>query len=997
MKQTALGISETEPVSIGLDAAPDLPAFDFGIEIDAGTEDTPETRLDRWRRKLLDLTKRNRLLNLKPTKTAIRLISPNPAVLEDRLADGEKITVIPFERITGGQGERDPELFRERTGADYEREFATRAMERGQIVADLEAKDLEKGMIELYRKSRADIREGGANTLFLAIGVLRWKQSEDEQSSYRAPLLLLPVKLERKSARSQVKITLHDDEPVFNMTLLEMLRQDFEVSIPALEGELPTDASGIDVPLVWEIVRRAVKEIPGFEVREEVVLSTFSFAKYLMWKDLSDRAEILKKNDLVRHLIDTPRDSYERNTEIIEPKDIDTKIDLKNLYMPLPADSSQIVAVHASGEQNDFILEGPPGTGKSQTISNIIAHNLALGRKVLFVSEKMAALEVVYSRLKQHGLGDFCLELHSNKTNKKAVIDHLAQSWKSRRELTTDEWIKETTRLSELRDHLNSVVREIHRPAESGISPFKAIGRVVRYGDVHRLRLDWGDSLTCDPVNSPERYQELGDLVSKVALAFSEINSVDIDALGIINNVQWSYAWQGQLVSAASNLGRAAAKLLEATRNLQQAFGLQEKNPTQVELDGLSKLTECIEDAVKADHSLAFDLNVDEILEIAETAKSELVQYREISASLTCAVDDELVLKIPADELLARWSKSRSAFFGIKQWQQLSIRMALRSAAGKSKLSPEIDLPKLISMQSCRNKILELEGQVPATLPWNGLSTEVDDLDDRIVSIRKLKAAVSANMHDLESSTQVKKSLKTLFVEGRELLQPESKISVTVETYAQSLANYKEARAAFSSLANSDFSGETLEEIADGMSQIDQLQTQLNAWCRWLVAKREAHEAQLGSLVVALEQKVVESTDALEAFKTAYAYWLAPKLIDDREALRAFSSLAHEEKIRTFGELDQKVSELSVDFIRARLNGNICSPDDPSRPRGYKILSHEMNKQRAHKPVRQLISEMGSVITSLTPCMLMSPLSIAQFLPADATYSILSSLMKHLK
>src|SRR3546814_7941675 len=99
------------------------------------------------------------------------------------------------------------------------------------------------GLIELYRKAKSDLQEGGANTLFLALGMLKWKQSEDEARSYRAPLILVPVKLERRSARSQVKIMLHDDETVFNMTLLEMLRQDFNLRLPALEGELKKDDS----------------------------------------------------------------------------------------------------------------------------------------------------------------------------------------------------------------------------------------------------------------------------------------------------------------------------------------------------------------------------------------------------------------------------------------------------------------------------------------------------------------------------------------------------------------------------------------------------------------------------------------------------------------------------------------------------------------------------------------------------------------------------------
>ena len=125
--------------------------------------------------------------------------------------------------------------------------FAQDALSRNEIVANTDEKSLEKGVIELYRKSRADLEEGGANTLFLALGMLRWRPPEEKVRSYRAPLILQPIKLERRSAASKPYLTRHEDEPVFNLTLLEMLRQDFDIHLPELAGDLPVDEAGIDV------------------------------------------------------------------------------------------------------------------------------------------------------------------------------------------------------------------------------------------------------------------------------------------------------------------------------------------------------------------------------------------------------------------------------------------------------------------------------------------------------------------------------------------------------------------------------------------------------------------------------------------------------------------------------------------------------------------------------------------------------------------------------
>jgi hypothetical protein len=432
-----------------LDEAPDLPPFDSDTVVEEPPQ-TPAERLDRWKRSLLDLSKRNRLLNLKPSATAIPIFCPDPALLEDKIAEGKRISLVtPPERKN--TGEPDTALYHLRTGEDFAVKFATGALERNEIVANVEPKVLEKGAIELYRKAKADFEEGGSNTLFLALGMLRWSIPGDTKRSYRAPLILLPVKLERRSAASKPFLRNHEDDPVFNLTLLQMLRQDFHIEIPELADELPVDDHGVNVRLVWEMVRARIREVPGLEVVEEVVLSTFSFAKYLMWKDLAERTETLKASPFVRHVIDTPRDPYDAGASFLDPRGIDRTIDPSEIMAPLNADSSQIVAIHASGKGGDFVLEGPPGTGKSETIGNIIAHNLGLGHRVLFVSEKMAALDVVYRRLNACGLGDFCLELHSAKANKRAVLDQLGAAWEKRRSHPVEEWQRKASRLGEIR------------------------------------------------------------------------------------------------------------------------------------------------------------------------------------------------------------------------------------------------------------------------------------------------------------------------------------------------------------------------------------------------------------------------------------------------------------------------------------------------------------------------------------------------------------------
>lgn len=216
--------------------------------------------------------------------------------LEDRLAAGSRFKIQGRPTVLDGSDGRDLELIKERMNEDARRAYLADAMARGELHADLPESELDVRLTDLFRAARACfLEEGGANVLYLCLGFLKWTP-QDGVGPYRAPLVLIPVQLERKSVRSGFKLALHEDEARINPTLLQMLRFDHGLSMPELDGDLPTDKSGIDLPAIWRIVRQHTKDLKGWEVVEDVVLATLSFTKYLMWKDLVDRTDQLKRN-----------------------------------------------------------------------------------------------------------------------------------------------------------------------------------------------------------------------------------------------------------------------------------------------------------------------------------------------------------------------------------------------------------------------------------------------------------------------------------------------------------------------------------------------------------------------------------------------------------------------------------------------------------------------------------------------------------------------------
>jgi hypothetical protein len=274
------------------------------------------------------------LLNVSPGRTALKLVCPDVAKLEDSLAAGGKIKIVAAPPLDAG--ERDAALHTQRTGEQLLDAYAADALGRGEVISPLNNKDLEAILIELYRRTKSDLQEGGANTLFLAVGFLSWKREPGDAKSYRAPLILIPIALERKTARSEVKMSAHEDKARFNGTLIEMLRQDFTLhDLDRFEQDLPEDESGVDVPAVLAATRTAVRDMKGFEVIEEVMLGTFSFSKYLMWKDLTDRTEQLLQNRVVKHLLETPCEPFPCDVGIPAPAELDALIDPKALFTPL--------------------------------------------------------------------------------------------------------------------------------------------------------------------------------------------------------------------------------------------------------------------------------------------------------------------------------------------------------------------------------------------------------------------------------------------------------------------------------------------------------------------------------------------------------------------------------------------------------------------------------------------------------------------------------------
>ena len=978
------GDTAAEPVAVeqSLEEAPALPDFDEDTQ-DAAPR-TPEGRLERWQRKLLDLSARNPLLNHKTTKLSLPILCPEPGKLEDKLAEGARISIRAL-RGPADKGQ-DANLHAQRTGEVISEAYAREVLDKKEVLVDLPEGDLSKRAVEIYRKAQVSLQEGGANTLYLALGFLLWKREETDTKRFRAPLILLPVSLERKSVRSGVKIVKHDDEPRFNTTLLQMLRQDFAIDIGGLDGALPEDESGVDVDGIWNKLRKAVKDAPGFEVVEDVVLGHFSFAKYLMWKDLADRTDELRNNAVVQHLIDTPREPYGSEIAFVDGNEIDAAYTPADLLAPLPADSSQMAAVATAERGKDFIVVGPPGTGKSQTIGNLIAHKLGKGRSVLFVSEKTAALEVVYRRLREIGLSHFCLQLHSNKANKAEVLGQLREAWDASETQAADDWQREADRLRNLRDKLNAVVQHLHKRHSNGLTPHEAIGVKIRDAELAaRVDLSWPRADQHDKATL-EAMRETVDALEVQAKAVGNISDTPFRVVGAGD---WSPTWENRLAERASALSRAARDLDAAATALCQALDIHPPDRGLARLETLNDLARLLLDSYRQDSAFALETNGADRVEALEQAVTHLRAYADAQARLSCAYEPMAWRHLDGDALGAEWAQALDAWWPKRVFAKRAVIKTLRAGGARGKPDPARDAPALAELRREGEAIDSLGRTLDGLRDWAQQDTDPATVATLQTLGARLQAVVGRLADDPQSYAESRRKLRTLLRDANDLLAPEAAVGRAADGLRGAMRDYEAARDAFDEVAEGAI-GERATEATDAMAAIRETadtianrHRELNKWCGWRNRRTQAMDHDLRPLVEGIERGDVPPDEIVDTFRAAYCGWWSSKAIEENEVLRTFSSPEHMDTIERFQHAVDRYQDVTARYIAARLASGLPARDGVKRSSQWGLLGREIQKKAKHKPVRQLVNEIPEVLTSLAPCLMMSPLSVAQYLPAN--------------
>jgi len=988
------GAPTLEPSAPAIEEMPALPPLDPAAlpSRAVATPDTPEGRLAKWKGRLLDLTLRNRLLNFKPSKTTLRVLCPDLAALEDILAEGKDFKLRAKPLLMTGVDTRDAALYSARSGVDPFDALALDALGRGEIIVDAPEDALDARLLEIFRAASTGLEEGGANTLYLAFGFLQWKEEVHAETTLQAPILLVPVTLSRQSVRSGFRLTRHDDEALVNPTLLQKLAQDFSLKLPSFEL-LPSDDKGIDVGRILQTLRLHVAELRGWEVRDTIELGIFSFTKYLMWKDLQERQQQLLQNSVVAHLINNPGQAFASEGIGFDPRTLDATFRPQQLFAPMLADSSQLRAICAASEGKNLVIEGPPGTGKSQTITNLITHLLGTGRSVLFVSEKMAALEVVHRRLTSIGLGAFCLELHSSKARKADVLKQLGGALDAAGERSVREWEIEADRLWTLRQDLNGVAAALHQVHANDLTIYEAIGTTLAHGEWTPAEMGFASR----DAHTRAELDTLRETCRQMATLAGQLSNLSTHPLAAIGWRDWTPAWEQELLREVSRLESALTLLQDAAARY---FGLLELDHSALSQAELAILDEL------ADLLLAAPRIPAGVLTAAhdETARARLALLSRHGAARAQAWDrlggryrDDLAT-LDAATLRQEWMLAQQSWQP-KKWfaeRALLARMrAYRVDGVDGGAVSAADMPALLDALAAIN----LEDRVLERMQAEARLLLQDDFvqhktDWKLVDAAGLWAGRYADVvqrlagFDAELLAALQARLAPLVGEQRSALKPGMGLHAVLTAYRDAWRGAGQQRQIVERLAGAaslvDADSASLARLQGLLANWRSAARQLQPWTLWQRARHRAVAQGLGGIVAALEASSAPLAQVADYFELSYRSWWLREAIGAEPLLCSFSSADHERKIAEFRAADERFQSLTERYVAARLASQVphSAGMAPSADSEMGKLRRELQKQKKHMPIRQLVQNLPTLMPKLKPCLLMSPLSVAQYLDA---------------
>lgn len=915
-------------------------------------EDVP-ARVTQWKRELLDLSLRNRLIN-RSEKAAIELAVPDEILgaFEDMLHSGIGFDLRPDDGLAEVQGRR---------GVAYGTELDIPQLAEGvadsrQVITHLSEDRYGRDLLKLANTARTIVQETGANNLYLALGTLVW---ESDGKPLRSPLVLLPVTIKARTRGGRYVLRLDDTgSSTPNHSLLERLRVDLGVDLKGLADPVD-DGAGIDLDAVLASVRSEISELRlPFRVEPTVHLGIFAFSGFRLWKDLEDDWRSIIRNPLVHHLVHTPQEPFQDPAPEAEPRDLDELVSV----LPSSSDASQAKVVAEALDGRSMVVQGPPGTGKSQTITNLIVQAMVEGKRVLFVAEKQAALEVVARRLNDAGVGDLVLNLH-DEGQKPAAVKARIKSALDQTAHGDDEGLRTSLRsLASTRRELVQYVHAVHERNAAGLS----------YYSSRTLELAADDAAPL-----PITEHVVPRLTAEVRAEIERSMDAIADASRGVDR-RPDHPWRSLGAIVPENRVGEVADLSLEVRRLVETSPAPAKDALRVAQrpEHLARLADLLRTPWVS--ALQVEQISDPRWEQAVAAVLPQLNATGRRAMPAFELFRQEVLGGPLDEVRTLLTEARSAVI----MKNRKIRKAMAPLAPweiAGPVDPAVAEQIVNDLISLRDETQRLEGQIraiPGFQHWGQLSV----LDP------EARSAVTGNADWLRTHRlprpkdplgpdDFRSSALALFLMDRapaaDLLTRVADRWTSLE-FSVGAQLPSRASGTLAALVDGLAAGRSEERTVHGLQMWNDLEQAVAALRR--IGAESAADAVLDG--------GVPTDDLALSFQVGFAQASRSER-GQAGRLRAFDGPRHDQRIRRFMEQSGTAREASKSVAASRVIAHRADGADASSRRMISDLRRAVGGRSAPK-IRTLISKYGEVISRLTPCVLVSPDSAARFIPSDA-------------
>jgi very-short-patch-repair endonuclease len=920
-----------------------------------------------WQDRVLDLTKSNPLIGLNRSRvTKLRVTSPDAVTLFSRLAVDETTLKLPrVRKRSSGRTEPDQDSL-----LDGEEAFEW-VVNPGDITFDAKAAELLRALKRLHDNARTTVEERGVTTLHLTFGALRWRDELFGDSV--SPLWMVPCELENKGPDAPLRLRAVDEEAQINPALEYCLRERHKIRLP----ELVEDPDATSLTRLLRDVRELVRE-QHWDVTDEVWLSTFSFESLVIYRDLKALADVAVDHQVVATLA---RAVPAVGASEALGDDLDSTSPSSGVPIPvLSTDSSQLAALTVAATGRHVVVHGPPGTGKSQTIANLIADALSNNRKVLFVSAKMAALNVVHGRLKELGLQHFCLEAHSTKAGKQKIIDELRRTLEHEAVSDSSALDRDLQGLLRVREQLNAYARDLHKKIEPlSTTVHRAHGRLAQLHGTPDVRgpIPWPNPLTASREELNGCVEVLEELAANAATfdhrASHPWRGFAIEQFGVSEEEAIDAALRDVIQTCDRIL--AAATQLESLMTGAQDLSVREWMSLREPLLALSNTPEL--------PKCWYERSVGELEAIEALFREGSSKKKELDT-----LDNDLrqVTVKPPSELVTVLADVRGRFrswhapllLSFWRWRR-EARGAFRTGIRFSRRQCEVVLQmaaRAVELQEW----LQVHGHelgTYTTKPEGGTADELLALADvfsiarlwrqRLSAIGQNPAPVVTINGDVRNA--IRDLLAALPTDGR----PSQRAFQHVNRHWPH---------GFAGDAGTDDA--PVPALLRRCGALVDSQHDVRDWVRLhrVLERCAARELSpflesLGTVSAAIAPRVFQ--------KRFWRLWVSAAL-EQHPSLTDFTQVKGADLLEKHRLLDERVRRLAV----ARAQQAASAPatrvklaqDVPDTEVG--ILRYELQKKRRVKPLRKLFAEIPYVLQALKPCLLMSPISVSTYLNAKA-------------